>query len=158
MSQALASDRPPSQKTKDRRFSELSETGSLHTPPDTAGTPPHQLSVITSSETASHRFDQPLAAKTAMLLTNKNSQNSQNSQNSGSQLNSPNTQSPNSLVGSPRAYKKLLLSKVVNETIGSLRTIGESLSEETADSTLDLNSLVGNGYRAIQENVYRCQK
>ena len=157
MSQALAADaqsqlQPSSHKIEDRRICELSETGSMHTPPDTSGTPPDPLSVVTSSESASDRFDPLLAAKTGLLLGRKNSQNN------GSQLNSPNTQSPNSLVGSPRAYKKLLLSKVVNETISSLKTIGESMGEETADDTFDLNSLVGNGYQAIQENVYRCQK
>jgi hypothetical protein len=121
------------QKIKDRRISELSET-SIHTP-DTAisSTPPQQLSIITSSDIA----DSQLPNKS--LVLNKNN----------SLLNSPNAQSPNSLIGSPRAYKKLLLSKVVNETINSLREMTEKF---------DLNSLVGNGYESIERNVYRCQK
>ena len=93
MSQALAADaqsqlQPSSHKIEDRRICELSETGSMHTPPDTSGTPPDPLSVVTSSESASDRFDPLLAAKTGLLLGRKNSQNN------GSQLNSPNTQCP----------------------------------------------------------------
>jgi hypothetical protein len=132
------------QKIKERRISELSEAGSIHTP---GSTPPHQLSVILSSDHGSNDSQQQIKS---LAQLNKNH----------SLLNSPSTQSPNSLVGSPRAYKKLLLSKVVNETITSLKCIGEN-REETAEARpekLDLNSLVGNGYEAIEENVYRCQR
>jgi len=134
-----AVDQSLSSKLKNRRVSEISEA-SLRTLNTSLS--PQLINIATN-------MDAEPSNKT--VLVNRNN----------GLFNSPNSNSPNSMnMDSPRALKKCLPYKIVNETIQSQK-IGESFKNivnEIQNNNNFTETPIARDYERIEENIYLCKR